>query len=477
MLFTTLNFLVFLFVTAVGNYLLPHCVRLLFLLAVSYLFYALLQPSFALLLAAVTLIGYCGGLALDASRQEKPRRLLITIVSVICVGILLFFKYYDFIVSNINLLTSAVGVGRRLKEMHWLQPVGISFFTFQTLGYVIDVYRKKYSAERNLVRFALYVAFFPIILSGPIERGNHLLPQFSLKSHFDWDKIVHGIKTMLCGYFMKLVIAERIFTYLNYFYDFPQSCSSATLWLATLLYPIGLYADFAGYSLIAIGATNILGFEVLNNFERPFFAENIPGFWRRWHISLTSWMTEYVYTPLSIILRDFGIGGIAIASFVVFLLVGIWHGASWNYIAFGCLHGLFVAASVLKQKRLKKFEKKHGLKANISYHIANRIVTYLLVALAFVLFRSTSLSNACNFYRGLLRRGGVLNTGLSSVQFAIMIFFALGLVAIEALQEKMHWTFLNNKHIAVRWGSCVFLYIFLLLLGCFDNNAFVYLQF
>lgn len=477
MLFTSFNFLIFLSLVAAVYYLLPYRLRVPFLLAISYVFYGMLQPAFLLLLIVVTLVGYWGGIGLEEIPREKSRGMLLAIVIGLLVIVLLFFKYYDFIVANLNWVCRYLGNTELLHQMHWLQPVGISFFTFQTFGYVMDVYRKKYPAERMFIDFALYVAFFPIIQSGPIERGDHLLPQFHTDVRFDYDGIIQGMKKMFCGYFMKLVIAERIFNYLGYYFEAPQFCSSATLWFSMLLYPIGLYADFAGYSLIAIGVAKVLGINVNGNFERPFLAENIPGFWRRWHISLTSWMTDYVHTPLTIFLRDYGIPGIALASFVVFLLVGVWHGASWNYILFGCVHGIYVAISVLKQKKLKKFEKRHSLKNNRLYHLANGLGTYLLVSLAFVLFRCESLAKTAIFYSRLAGAAGHLDMGMSTVQFAFMFFFALGLLAIELLQEKYSMKFMDSPNIAFRWGCCIVLCLGLLLFGCFGNSTFVYLQF
>ncbi|MDD7699710.1 MAG: hypothetical protein PUJ61_10210 [Spirochaetia bacterium] len=477
MLFTSLNFLIFLAVVSGIHYLLPGRFRVPFLLLASYLFYGMLQPAFTLLLGCVTLIGYFGAIGLEEMPREKARGTLLAIIAVISVGILLYFKYYDFIVFNLNTVFNLTGIPYVIKEKHWLQPIGISFFTFQTLGYVLDVYKRKYVAERSLVYLALFVAFFPVILSGPIERGEHLLPQLRQGTKFNWDGLVCGIKTMLCGYFLKLVIAERIFVYLGWFFDAPRHCSSVTLLLGMLLYPIGIYADFAGYSLTAVGVAKVLGYDVNSNFERPFMADSIPAFWRRWHISLTSWMTDYVHTPLTILLRDYGILGIAVASFTVFLLVGIWHGASWNYIIFGCIHGLYVAISVLKQKHLKKFEKKYKLKGNMCYRVVNRIETYMLVSIAFVLFRTPSLAKAGEFYQRLLMGTRGLNYGVSSLQFVLMLFFAFALLTVESVQEKWSIKFLNNTNLVIRWGCCIVLCLFLLLFGNFGGSSFVYLQF
>jgi len=476
MLFTSFNFLIFLAVAVIVNYILPQRWRVCWLLIASYYFYYALQPKYLLLLLFVTLLTYGGGQMLAKSKREKRKHHLLVLLSGILLGELFLFKYYNFVRENCNLLLGS-WIDVNLPALPWLLPIGISFFTFQSLGYLTDVAQGKYVPEKRFCHLALYVSFFPIILSGPIERGAHLLPQLDRPASFSTDNLVRGGRLMLWGYFLKLVIAERLFAFTDIVFCTPQAWSSETLWLGCFLYPLGLYADFSGYSLIAIGSAAMFGIAVLENFQHPFVAETIPGFWRRWHMTLTSWLTDYLYTPLSIAWRNAGIWATAGAGFIVFLAVGIWHGASWNYIVFGCVHGTMVAGSALLQKRRKKFEKKHNLKNAVWYKIMCICATYTLIMLAFVLFRTSSLTHALKYYQGLLASNGNTSPSISNVIGGIILMSTVILLLGDFCQEFLDFHPFSHKKRSVRWICYILVFLTMLLFGKFGESSFVYFQF
>ena len=328
MIFTSLNFLVFFPTVIVLYYIIPKQFRWNFLLITSLFFYINIKPIYALLLLGISLITYIFALLIEKESSNKKRERLLIGSIILIILPLFFFKYFNFVNDSIFLILENLGLSWNLPEISFLLPIGISFYTFMAIGYVIDVYNEETRAEKNFGLITLFLSFFPLVLSGPIERAPSMLPQFKHKLEFNYQKIVNGLQLMLWGYFMKLVVADRIAIYVGQIFDHVDQHSGSTLFLATLLYPIQVYGDLGGYSLLAIGAANVMGINVRPNFNRPFFSTSMSDFWRRWHMSLITWLTDYLYTPLSFGLRKYKIWGIVIALMLTFIISGIWHGAA-----------------------------------------------------------------------------------------------------------------------------------------------------
>lgn len=418
--------------------------RNLFLLAVSYLLYLNWKPVYALILLGVTCITYYSAMQIERKREHAKH---IVIVGVI-VGLLplLFFKYFNFINEQVYAVLSWIGLRYELQGLNWAVPVGISFFTFQAIGYVWDVYYKRINVERNFLIYALFISFFPSILSGPINKASLVIPQLkNIRPYFDYTKAVDGLQMILWGMFMKVVIADRMGLYVDTVLPNYINYTGVTCFAASLFYTIQIYGDFAGYSMMAIGVGKTLGFELTENFRRPYFAVSVTDFWRRWHISLSTWLKDYVYIPL---------GGSRCSKlrnywniFVTFLVSGIWHGANWTFIIWGILHGLFQ----ILEKMLGQQKCKYGWFGK-SVKI---MVTFLLVNFAWIFFRMPTLSDAC----GVIAR--IFDTSLPMTFFSdsmtTMFFMVLGLL-IMFFKDMMDEFFpvrmaRLSEPLWLRWGG------------------------
>lgn len=377
MLFNSLHFLLFFPAVCIIYFILPSLrARNLFLLGASYYFYMNWEPLYALLLLSSTLVTYLAALGIGhCTRQRAKRRCLVGSL-VLNLGILFLFKYYNFVAENISDLLVQWGMSVRMPEFTLLLPVGISFYIFQALGYSIDVYRGNTPVEKDFFTYALFVSFFPQLVAGPIERSTNLLPQFKQKHTFSYENVMAGVRLMLWGYFLKLVLADRCAIYVDAIYNNAAHHNGGSYLLASLFFPFQIYGDFSGYSLTAIGAARVLGFNLMENFRRPYFATTVTDFWRRWHISLSTWFRDYVYIPL---------GGNRVSKarchlniMITFFVSGIWHGANWTFIIWGTIHGA-----------LQCVEKLLGWN-KAQWKIQGKIVhwglTFCIVCLAWIFF-------------------------------------------------------------------------------------------
>ena len=315
-----------------------------FLLACSYWFYAQVNLWMTGLLLLLTLVFWFLGKGIDvASERGQTRRAAVfcNIGVAVGIGALFYFKYLDFFAGSFVAIFSLLGVHLSWTALHLVVPIGLSFFTFKLMSYVLDIYHGKISHEKNFVSFSNYIAFFPTILSGPIDRPKPFLKQLSAARFFDFNNLSEGFRRVLWGMFMKMCIADRLDIYVSAVWNNYEHHSAATILFASLLYPFQMYADFSGYSEMAIGVGLMLGFKVAENFKRPFFSINIAGYWSRWHMTLTSWLTDYVFMPLNIKLRDFGVRGTMMAIMLNMTFIGLWHGANWTFLLFGIYHGLW----------------------------------------------------------------------------------------------------------------------------------------
>lgn len=491
MLFNSVKFIMFFPLVSILYYITNHKYRWILLLIASYYFYMSWKPIYALLMFLTTFITYITAILIDKAPSKKSKKIPLLIGLISNLGILFVFKYLNFINLSFNSLFNWLSLPYELPTVNLLLPVGISFYTFQALGYTIDVYREDTKVEKHFGIFALFLSFFPQLVAGPIERSNNLLPQFHEKHELDFFKIRDGFALILWGFFKKVVIADKLAVFVDLIYNQPQNYTGVPLILATVFFAFQIFCDFSGYSDIAIGCANILGFDLMNNFNKPYTAKSIPDFWRRWHISLSTWFKDYVYIPL---------GGNRVSKkrwclnqFIVFFLSGLWHGANWTFVIWGILHGIFIVLSHLTKNARDKFAKKIGLtnfpKLHSALHI---IVTFILVDFAWIFFRANSLSDAIYISNNLFTniRAGFSWTSISNL-LSILEFkkfdFLLAIASIIFLElihrfqgEKSIAQKINEKPILIRWGFYYLMLFAIILLGgygCEESSQFIYFQF
>lgn len=427
------------------------------------------KPAFAIVLLGVSLITYGGGYLLGTQRDAKKRRRLVWLFAVLGLLPLLTFKYYNFLNNSITQGLEAIGLRFSLPGLNWAIPVGISFFTFQAVGYMLDVYHKKIEPERNILDYVLFVSFFPQVTSGPISKADELLPQIKNPHKFDYEQGKQGLKWLLWGMFIKLVIADRLGMFVDTVYGNYIHYNGTTCFVASIFYTLQIYCDFAGYSLMAIGIAATLGFNLINNFKRPYLAVSVTDFWKRWHISLTRWLTQQVYIPL---------GGSRCSKarnylniMITFLVSGIWHGANWTFIFWGAIHGLL--QTIEKALGWQKYNGTNG------FVKAGRIcVTFLLVSFAWVFFRMPTIGESFEIIGKMFADVGIpVLSNMGGIPWSIFVVFLICL-AIKELKEE----FLFNKfHILdtklVRWVIYIGLFCSMLSFGVLDGGQFIYVSF
>jgi alginate O-acetyltransferase complex protein AlgI len=478
MVFTSVNFLLFFPLVAVLYYLTPVKYRWLTLLAVSYFFYINIRPVYALLLGGITLSTYLFTRLMDSTSDDVKKKRWMVLNIVLILLPLFFFKYFGPVNEGITGILEKLHLRWPLPEIKLLLPVGISFYTFMAIGYTIDVYNEEIAAEKHLGKVALFISFFPLVLSGPIERAKNMLPQLSSPdAKVNYDGIVKGMKLMLWGYFMKLVVADRIGLYVDVVFNELNSQSGTTLLLSSVLYPFQVYADLGGYSLIATGTAGILGIEVMQNFKRPFFAVTMAEFWRRWHISLITWITDYIYTPLSFTFRKLGISGVVLSLLIAFFISGIWHGAALTFVAWGLLQGIFLSAEALLSGRRKLFEERYRLSRRWWYIALACTLTFILFALSQVFARASSLGNALLVLKKIFTNHGGLYLDITNLLYG---FAGLGLLLLSDLRDEFlpgKILAFENKSILIRYVSYLSILFLILYFGVFKGNRFIYFQF
>lgn len=467
MLFNSQAFLLFFPVVCILYYIIPHSnqrLRNILLLISSYYFYMNWEPVYALLLLTSTVITYVTSIFMDKLPEKK--RLFLGMSVVLNLSILVLFKYYNFLASNIETLLSASKIGIAIPEFRLLLPVGISFYTFQALGYSIDVFRGTTKVENDFATYALFVSFFPQLVAGPIERSNNLLPQFREKHAFDYEEVMSGIRMMIWGYFLKLVLGDRCGLYVDNIFNNLDKHTGGSYLVASILFPFQIYGDFCGYSLIAIGAARVLGFRLMDNFKRPYLASSVGEFWHRWHVSLSTWFKDYVYIPLGGNRR--GNYRTYFNLFVTFVVSGLWHGANWTFLCWGALHGFLLCVERLLGIGKEKYS---GIKRFIHW-----IVTFVLVCLAWILFRANTLSDAMLVITGIL-------TDLSSprMEMANFIAIALALTIVFAKELSDEFgckiKFAESDSWLARHLYMVMMIAYIILFGVLGGDQFIYFQF
>jgi alginate O-acetyltransferase complex protein AlgI len=435
-------------------------------------FYMVFLPIYILILGFTIVIDYYAGILIEKNTGRK-RKLFLIMSLVANIGILAVFKYYNFLNDNLSVLLNSVGYNNQIPNLSILLPVGLSFHTFQAMSYTIEVYRGNQKAETHFGIYALYVMFFPQLVAGPIERPQNIMHQFYEKHGFNYTRIVEGLKMVLVGFIKKLVIADRLAIYVNAVYDNPDKHSALTIVIATIFFAFQIYCDFSAYSEIAIGIAKILGFDLMTNFKRPYFAKNIQEFWSRWHISLSTWFRDYLYIPL---------GGSRVSVsrwcfnvFIVFMISGLWHGASWTFIIWGTLHGLYSIFGII----LKRLKVDVFLQRTFATRVAANLFVFLIVCFAWIFFRARNVHDALLILKSLYTlKGGGLFIG-TPASFFYSILAILGLLLYEYIQEyKPHqYSVFNNKNYVVRYVSYSLSIIIILLFGVFNGGQFIYFQF
>ena len=439
--------------------------RNIYLLVVSYVLYLRWKPVYALILLAVTLVTYFTARILSHAQRRK---LVIWMGTLLALSPLLVFKYFNFINDSIADLLATVGFNCHLPGLNWAVPLGISFFTFQALGYLFDVYYRRIEEERDFLTYALFISFFPSIVSGPINKAASLIPQIrNLRPYFDYAKAVEGMKMLLWGMFMKVVVADRLALYVNSIFDDYQLYNGATCSVALLFYTFQIYADFAGYSMMAIGVGKTLGFELAENFRRPFFSVSVTDFWRRWHISLGLWLKDYVYIPL---------GGSRCSKarnyfniIVTFLVSGIWHGANWTYIVWGLWHGVAqVIEKITNQQKCRYGSFGKTVKI---------LVTFLYINFTFIFFRMPTLTDAFNLTGKIFDFSQPMNVSYNITDMSFSVFAIALLVIKEVADEFTKIRAFNSRYVVVRWMTYAIVLSCILLAGVFGSDQFIYANF
>jgi D-alanyl-lipoteichoic acid acyltransferase DltB (MBOAT superfamily) len=492
LVFNSLQFVAFYAVAALGYFVLPVRFRWMWLLAASFYFYGVAQPAYLLLILAATAVAFFAAQKIEAAAEKPQKQRWLWAAIALLAGNLLLFKYTSFINETIRAALNLAGTEYPVGVISILMPIGISFYTFQLIGYLLDVFRGA-KAERHAGIFALYVTFFPKMISGPIERGRNLLPQLHAPKGFDYATVVSGLQLVAWGAFKKIVVADRLAPYVANVYGDPHAWEGVSLAFATWIYAFQLYFDFAGYTDMALGTALILGFKLQPNFNRPYFATSIQDFWKRWHISLTSWLTDYVYTPItrmkSIKIKWYNL--MLIALFITFVTSGLWHGAQWTFVAWGALHGTYIVIALLLQKPWNQFAAKVGLTKRPQLYRWGKIVfTFTLVCLAYVLFRAQSLADAGYIYAHLFSGWGEIYSGLSDVIWSATGYpefaLALGGIAVVMGVELFQGSPKAKEAVAafartawMRWSLYFAGALSIVLLGAFYGQAqpFIYFRF
>jgi alginate O-acetyltransferase complex protein AlgI len=475
MLFTSLTYFLFLPLALFFYYILPAKFRKYFLIAVSAFFYMCVKVEYIFIVLLVIIVNFGIGLNLETLKNIKSKRILLYTGLFINIGILFIFKYWNFTIDNIFNLLGWFNLKIEIPLLDVLLPLGLSYYIFQTIGYIVDIYRSSIKAEKNIANFTLFVLFFPKLLVGPIERANRFLPQISKYIYYHQDNIIEGSKRIAWGLFKKLVVADRIAIFQSSIFAHVRDQSAGTLLFASILYTFQVYADFSGYTDIALGSARLFGIDLMENFRRPLLAKNISDFWRRWHISLSSWVNDYIFNPIALKYRALGNWSIVYALFISFIVIGIWHGAAWNYVFFGVLQ----AMALVYEANTKRFRRKISKKVPSGvYNITSILVTFLFVTFSLIIFRSGTISEAMVTIRGIFSNHGVFFYEKPSTLLFMLI--GCGIMLVYDIQEEykiFRFSFFSNKNWVIQEISYAFLLIYILLAGVFDGGQFIYFSF
>lgn len=470
MLFNSIDFFAFLILVFFAYWFVVYKnikLQNILLLVASYVFYGWWDYRFLSLIALSTIVDYFVGFRIYESKNKRIGKKWLWVSILFNIGLLGFFKYYNFFIDSwIDLFSSFGYITENTWTLKVILPVGISFYTFQTLSYSIDIYKGKLKPTQNFIAFAAFVSFFPQLVAGPIERASNLLPQFLGKRKFTYQTFSYGIKLMIWGFFLKLVVADRAAIYVNAVYNNIENHEGLSFIAATVLFAFQIYGDFAGYSLIAIGTAKLFGFSLMTNFNRPYFSASVSEFWTRWHISLSTWFRDYLYIPLG--------GNRVVKSrwffnlFVTFLISGLWHGANWTFVVWGALNGIYLIIEILLFKKRRK-------------GVLNVFLTFCLINFAWIFFRANSIENALYIIKIIFTSPGKLYIG-SGDDIAASMYATLAIAVLLFVEIKKEYfnTILSiskNKFELVRLVGYAAIVFMILYFGVFGEGQFIYFQF
>jgi len=472
MVFNSIEFLIFLPIVVAVFYLLPQKFRWLWLLAASCVFYMWFVPKYILILLVTIVIDYSAGLLMERyGNQPRKKKTFLVISIASTLAVLLIFKYLNFITENLDHLCASLGMETHLMT-HIILPIGLSFHTFQSMSYVIEVYRGHQKAERHFGYYSLYVMFFPQLVTGPIERPGNLLRQLHEEKRFDYENISKGMRLILYGFFVKMVVADHLGEYVDEVYGHLDEYNSLSVWGVMAFYSFQIYCDFFGYSTIALGCAKLMGYDISDNFRSPYLSKNIAEFWHRWHISLSTWFRDYVYIPMGGSRVKFGRWAFNIM--VVFVLSGIWHGAAWTFLLWGFAHGLLHIVEKLLRRNAKPVESQSKARKWIIDGLCI-LKTFVLVTLLWVMFRATDFEHLKTIFVTAFTNfdGGIQ----MSVKPKMWIFLALFILSDVVLRNTRFDRWCDDKPFAVRWLIYAVLLFLVLGCACVNNFPFIYFQF
>lgn len=473
MLFNSFNFwiifpFIFLFFWIIPSR--QQLTKKIFLITISYLLYINWDAAYSLILLGITLITFYGAKIISNTPTIHKRHILIALFTTLAFLPLLIFKYYNFIITSVTQILTDIGFRFELPGLNWAIPIGISFFSFQAIGYLLDVYHNRIKAEHNIIDYTLFVSFFPQITSGPISKAEDLIPQLKNLKPFEYAKVASGLKFLLWGMFLKVVVADRLGIFVNAVYENYQFYSGIDCFIASVFYSIQIYGDFAGYSLMALGIAKCLGIDLINNFERPYLATSITSFWKRWHISLTQWLTRQIYIPLG------GSRTSKIKTYrnilITFIVSGIWHGANWTFIIWGAFHGIIQI--IEKALSIQKETHKNKLIA-----IIRIIITFLLVNFAWIIFRIPSIDETWDIITKIFTSfSGDILANTNNSDKLLMLTGILILLIKEITEEFFNgeklWSRIN---FGGRFIIYTILFIMIISIGVLDSGQFIYVSF
>lgn len=479
MTFNSIEFLCFYPTVLLLYFLLPKICKWPLLLIASYFFYAYYSPSLALLIFATTLVSWLSAVAIERTEKVGVRRFFLALTLFVCLGVLFFYKYFDFISLSVASL-----FGRKGFLLNLMLPVGISFYTFQTLSYVIDVYRKEVKTEKNFFFYALFVSFFPQLVAGPIERPGNLIPQLREEHKLTAENFKAGGKFMLLGFFKKICVADLIAPVVNATYNDAENATSLAILIATVLFSVQIYCDFSGYTDIAIGCARVMGIRLMKNFDHPYRAETVKEFWSRWHISLSTWFRDYLYIPL---------GGSRckrwrhlLNIFIVFLVSGLWHGAAWTFVIWGALHAVYQILGTLTYKKRNLLLSKIGLsEKSLPVRAVRRCITFILISIGWIFFRANSISDVGVLFARLFTSHaspsavfdflGLTTVKLLLIAFAIFTLLILdNLITYEGEADGSDSVVFGGAFVYLIWTVLI---VWLLLFASDMISSFIYFAF
>lgn len=484
MLFNSINFILFLPVVFLLYWFVfpkTKTSQNLLLVVASFIFYMFWDWRFSLLLLFSVIFNYYCAIFIESSEKQKMRLFYLRFCVVINIAVLGFFKYYNFFVDSINLLLSNVGLSIDTWVLNIILPIGISFYTFHGLSYILDTYYRKIKTHRDIIDYTLFVSYFPLLVAGPIERATHLLPQLKVKRTFNYRQGVNGLELIIWGFFKKLVIADSLAPFVADIFANTSTYNSSALILGALAFAFQVYGDFSGYTDIARGVSKLFGIELLLNFNFPYFSRSIPEFWSRWHISLSSWLNDYVFIPIALRYRQYERNGIFIAVLITFAISGLWHGAAWHFIAWGVYHGLLYVPYIYSGKGLRSIFGKKNYQHSVR-DIPSVLLTFSFVLFGYILFRSENLNEAWTYISNIFSGTPFQIPNFNGkIRLLITLFFVVLLLFSEGLcrEEKNPLTFIVSisKYRILRW---LIYSLVLLIIGMYMNNnvsSFIYFQF